>query len=156
MLSCVKSGKTPKSSSPLRWQGPGAVPFPTNRFVAVVGIVLALMTIGWGIFSFITGESDPATQVATTVENRPSGGESPPASAQDDPLEFPGTPKDAEVADGAGLSDTLMQAGLALAAGRFSDGPDSAIPLYQRVLAETPDDAVALAGLDRALQGAFG
>ncbi|MEN1960164.1 SUMF1/EgtB/PvdO family nonheme iron enzyme [Luteimonas sp. MJ246] len=51
------------------------------------------------------------------------------------------------------LPDALERAGQALEAADFDAGPDSAIPLYQAVLARDPDNTDAADGLGRALQG---
>ncbi|MCD9086252.1 hypothetical protein [Stenotrophomonas sp. SY1] len=53
--------------------------------------------------------------------------------------------------DRDGLEQLLQQAEAAQAQGRLDDGPDSALPLYQRVLALQPDRMRALAGRDEVL-----
>src|SRR5690606_6786577 len=55
--------------------------------------------------------------------------------------------------DEAALPDALERADRALEAGNLAAGPDSAIPLYQAVLARDSDSTEAAAGLERALQG---
>ncbi len=49
------------------------------------------------------------------------------------------------------VDDLLRRAEAAQAQGRLDDGPDSALPLYQRVLAVRPDHLQALQGKDDAL-----
>lgn len=53
--------------------------------------------------------------------------------------------------DGGGVEQLLQQAETAQAQGRLDDGPDAALPLYQRVLALQPDRMQALEGRDEAL-----
>lgn len=53
--------------------------------------------------------------------------------------------------DGDGVDQLLLQAEAAHVAGSLDDGPDSALPLYQRVLAVQPDRMQALQGRDDAL-----
>lgn len=53
--------------------------------------------------------------------------------------------------DGDGVERLLQQARIAQAQGRLDDGPDSALPLYQQVLAIQPDRMQALEGREDAL-----
>ncbi|WMJ70210.1 hypothetical protein [Stenotrophomonas sp. 24(2023)] len=54
-------------------------------------------------------------------------------------------------AAGAGIDAVLLQARQALQAGRLDEGPDSALPLFQRILALQPDHLGALEGREDAL-----
>lgn len=53
--------------------------------------------------------------------------------------------------DSAGIDELLQQAQAAQQSGRLDDGDDSALPLYQRVLASQPDRMQALEGREDAL-----
>ena len=117
----------------------------------------ALVAVAVALLAGCSGEPAQAPAADVAVEEAPADGSV--TISGDDRLAGSLTwraPR-AEIGEGdEALDEALAQATGAMESGDLDSGPDSAIPLFQAVLAAEPDNDAARQGLDRAFDGLLG